>query len=242
MQNRTKKWLKRAGIAAAGIGLIIGVGVWNAGQSNADTAAVAAAVKPDCDHPPTTWPLCNRSVGAGQVVDNSLPAYKKLVKGSISEDLFNKAIQDKLNKIGTQGPKGDKGDKGDPGVSALHADEPYGKNLPGQDSSATTIPAGKTVVVWTSCAAGESALSGGYRIGDLSQESFGTGDTIAYPKLQVIASEPAFYKGGVLVNGAEAAPVNENLSFRPNAWAVTVHNADTEASYARAAVVCAKVS
>lgn len=126
--------------------------------------------------------------------------------------------------------------------SGLHADEPYGKNLPGQDSSDTTIPAGETQVIWTACAPGESAVGGGFRIGDLSQESFNTGKDIAYPNLQVIASEAAYYKSGEgLVNGGEAAPVNDNKSFRPNAWAVTVHNASDHDSVARAQVVCAKV-
>lgn len=119
-----------------------------------------------------------------------------------------------------------------------HADGPYGADLPGQDSSSTTLPAGATTVVWTACAPGEHALSGGFRIGDLANESFATGN-VSYPDLQVIATEPAYYKDGVLVNGSVEAPVNDNLAFEPNAWAVTVHNAAlSEDSVARAFVVC----
>lgn len=143
---------------------------------------------------------------------------------------------------GDTGSKGDKGDIGEPGVSGLHADAPYGAGLPGQDSSSTTVPAGQTKVVWTSCADGESALGGGFRIGDLANESFSTGTSVAYPDLQVVASEAAYYKNGELVNGSVADPVNANLSFRPNAWAVTVHNAGATDSVARAWVTCAKVA
>lgn len=236
MQDKTKKRFKRIGAALAVVGVIVGVGVWNATQSNANEAATLAA-QPDCKN--LMYPLCARSVAATQVVDNSIPAYKKLVAGSVSEDRLSKAVQDKLNKVATPGKDGKDGKDG---VSGVHADAPYGANLPGQDSSSTTIPAGKTAVVWTACAPGEAALGGGFRLGDLANESFGTGTTVAYPKLQVVASEAAFYKDGKLVNGSEVAPVNENQSFRPNAWAVTVHNSDDADSVARAWVVCAKIA
>lgn len=128
-------------------------------------------------------------------------------------------------------------------IKGVHADEPYKANLPGQDSSGTTVPAGETKVVWTACAPGEAAVGGGYRIGDLSQEAFNTGKTIAYPDLQVIASEGAWYDSDSkqLENAYPDHSVNDNGSFRPNAWAVTVHNAGTTDSVARAQVVCAKV-
>lgn len=143
---------------------------------------------------------------------------------------------------GAPGIPGDPGPQGAPGISGLHADGPYGAHLPGQDSSSTTVPAGTTVVIWTSCAPGENALSGGFRLGDLANESFSTGSTTSYPNLQVIASEPAYYKDGGLVNGSTVAPVNANDSFAPNAWAVTVHNSGATDSYTRAWVVCAKTA
>jgi hypothetical protein len=99
MKARTKKVLKRVGAAALVVGAIVGVGVWNASQSSANEAATAA-VKPDCVN--LMYPLCNRSVAAAQVVDNSLPGYKKLVPNSVSEDRLSKAVQDKLNKPATE--------------------------------------------------------------------------------------------------------------------------------------------
>lgn len=56
-------------------GLIGGVTV----VANAASSSQQQAVKPDCTHPPTVWPLCPRSVGNGQLVDhvvtrNKIPA------------------------------------------------------------------------------------------------------------------------------------------------------------------------
>lgn len=62
-------------------------------------AVSQAAVKPDCKN--LMYPLCARSVAATQVVDNSLPGYKKLAPGSVSEDRLSTSVQDKLNKTTT---------------------------------------------------------------------------------------------------------------------------------------------
>jgi hypothetical protein len=234
------KIVKRTAIVAASLAVVGGVLASPAG------ASVRTVI---------SYPLARNSVSSGQIVDNSIisndlhPALRAAIAKAGQAGTPGKSYGCDGNVVDAAHPAakcpgtdGKPGDPGAPGVSGLHADAPYGKNLPGQDSSDTAIPAGKTAVIWTACAPGESALGGGYRIGDLANESFATGDTVAYPSLQVIASEAAFYKDGKLVNGAEAAPVNANLSFAPNAWAVTVHNADDKASVARAWVTCAKVA
>lgn len=56
-------------------------------------AISSAAVKPDCKT--LTYPLCNRSVAAAQVVDNSLP-----------ESKLAPEVRVKLNKVGTPGTNG----------------------------------------------------------------------------------------------------------------------------------------
>lgn len=96
MKSRTKKILAGVAIVAG----LVGVGVWNASQSQASPAAVASAVKPDCNHPPTTWPLCPRSVGNPQLVDHA-----------VSWNKLDKATQDKIlagltNVPGTPGTDG----------------------------------------------------------------------------------------------------------------------------------------
>ena len=91
MKKRTKKILA----GAAAVAVVLGVAWWNASGASAQDAA-KAAVKPDCVN--LMYPLCNRSISAAQVVDNSLPGYKKLVPGSVSEDRLSQAVQDKLNK------------------------------------------------------------------------------------------------------------------------------------------------
>ena len=153
--------------------------------------------------------------------------------GIVTEDKLSDGVKAKLNAPDTLG------------LSGVHADAPYGANLPGQDSSATTIPADSTKVIWTACAPGEAALGGGFRFGNAgSSESFTASQAEAAAlasKLIVVASEAAYYKDGGLVNGSETAPVNDNLSFRPNAWAVTVTNTDSAEHGARVWVTCAKV-
>jgi hypothetical protein len=74
MQNRTKKWLKRAGIAAAGIGLIVGVGVWNAAQSNAvlPVKVTAVPVIPS-DNSVNTYKIKDKTIGGWDMLDNTIP-------------------------------------------------------------------------------------------------------------------------------------------------------------------------
>lgn len=91
MKSRTKKVLAAVAIVAG----LVGVGVWNASQSQAEPAAMAAAVKPDCTHPPTVWPLCPRSVGNPQLVDNA-----------VTENKLSAAVRAKLNAAGTPGQNG----------------------------------------------------------------------------------------------------------------------------------------
>lgn len=85
-------------LAVAGLAAALGIGGY--------AIAANAAVKPDCKN--LMYPLCARSVAAGQVVDNSLPGYKKLAPGSVSEDRLSKPVVTKLNAVGT----------GKPGLSA----------------------------------------------------------------------------------------------------------------------------
>lgn len=82
--SKFKKFVLAALIA---VGLVAGAAV----VANATNTAV----KPDCVN--LMYPLCARSVAATQVVDNSLPGYKKLAPGSVSEDRLNQATRDKLN-------------------------------------------------------------------------------------------------------------------------------------------------
>lgn len=205
-----------AGIAAA-VAAMVGPGmVANAATTLGYHSVTNSKIAPDAV---SKSKIRANAVGASEVQEGSID-HSELANGGVTWADLNDVAKNR----------------------GIHADEPYGPDLKGQDSSSTKIPAGETAVVWTACAPGEAAVGGGYRVGDLSQESFGTGKSIAYPDLQVIASEAAYYKDGGLVNGATADPVNDNLSFRPNAWAVTVHNAGTTDSVARAQVVCTKVA
>lgn len=189
--------------------------------------------------------LADNQVTGEDIKDGSLGAgdLSSAAHDALKGDKGDPGAPGEKGDPGAPGDKGDKGDNGKDGVAGLHADAPYGANLPGQDSSATTVEADATTVVWTACAPGEVATGGGYRFGNAgTSESFSDSQAEASgTELRVVANEPAYYKDGKLVNGSEAAPVNDNLSFAPNAWAVTVQNTSEKTQGVRAWVICAKV-
>lgn len=121
--------------------------------------AVAAngAVKPDCKS--LMYPLCPRSVAAGQVVDNSLPGYKKLAPGSVSEDRLSKPVQDMLHAVGTSKP-GKDGKDGTNGTDGVSGYEVIAKEVALPAGSADAAP----VAVTASCPEGKVAIGGGYKI------------------------------------------------------------------------------
>lgn len=140
---------------------------------------------------------------------------------------------------GDQGPKGDTGNAGKDGVSGVQADTPYGDDIDHNDGlsqSADTIPAGATQSVWVECH-GDSmtAISGGFIMG-------ATGDWVAggtyLPNVTVMSSVPAYVENGAL---SYNAPITDQGvgSFRPNAWAVSVHNGSDSDVVVRPSVVCA---
>jgi hypothetical protein len=128
--------------------------------------------------------------------------------------------------------------RSDSGVTDVTADGPYAADALGatQPNSATDVPAHSVRTVWTSCADGMVAISGGHRFG-LANESFGPSSFV--DGLTVNASEPAYEEGGVLVNSYQSqAQVTPQGGFEPNAWAVTVQNDSDTDQAVRAYVVC----
>lgn len=77
--SKLKKFLIAGAIA---VGLVAGAAV----AANATGYSVTSAVRPDCDHPPTVWPLCARSVGNPQLVDKA-----------VTENKLSAPVQTKLN-------------------------------------------------------------------------------------------------------------------------------------------------
>lgn len=145
--------------------------------------------------------------------------------------------------------KGPQGPAGPPGLAGVQADEPYGNNVdpnPHLNQSDSTVPAGKTAVIWAACPAGKVALGGGFRIGSgvLASESDSTPDTTTPGSEQVLASEPSFYDPATGKLHLAAAPIVNPVvgSYQPNAWAVTVYNSGTSDASARVSVVCAAES
>lgn len=217
MRKFHKQLIAAAGVAALGV-----VGI---------TVAANAAAHPDCKT--LMYPLCARSVAAGQVVDNSLPGYKKLAPGSVSEDRLSKAVQDKLNKTGSGTP-------GEPGLSNLEADGPYPESTqladhPGQGANSDAkVPAdGKSHTVWVECAEGKLALGGGFRVGA------DQGDAVA-SKIQVTASEPTQIADGKVVY----KPIEGDAagSTQPNGWLVEAINTGAVDATVRPWVTCATVA
>jgi len=75
------------------------------------------------------------------------------------------------------------------------------------------------------------AISGGYRLNGWAAESFSGANQPRVDDVLVLASEPAAWKDGALVNSYQnpAFPQTEGGSFQANAWATTIQNdSDTE--------------
>jgi hypothetical protein len=189
-----------------------------------------AAVKPDCKN--LMYPLCARSVAAGQVVDNSLPGYKKLAPGSVSEDRLNTATRAKLND--TTGR-----------VNGVESDGPY----PGrtdEDNNLQNIDGGsqgaqstqlwsandKRQSSWVMCAPGKVALGGGFGDNDADDS-----------KIRVVTSSPVQIAkdGDTYKLTYNAIDGDKAGSFVPNGWLVEGYNEGTAATVVRPHVICAKI-
>lgn len=187
------------------------------GTAMSATSSAAAAPLPANSVGPTQ--IIEGGVWGGDVHDNTLP-WKKL--GSDLRAEIRKA----------QWPTGK--------VTGLEADGPYPgstklQDHPGNGANSTEkVPAdGKSHAVWVMCAAGKSALGGGYRVGA------DQGDAVA-AKIQVTASEPTQVKDGAVVY----APIAGDAagSMEPNGWLVEVINTGTVDATVRPWVTCAKVA
>lgn len=255
MKLFNKTWKK---FAAAGLVAAVGVGGW--------AVAADAAVKPDCKN--LMYPLCPRSVAAGQVVDNSLPGYRKLAPGSVTEDRLATAVKTKLNTVGTgkpglsayeiavkngfkgteaqwlatlPGKDGKAGANGTDGVTKLEADSPY----PSATQLADHEGNGANSTVKFKGDKGATLQRAWVQCAD-GKSAIGGGfqradESVASIKnLQIVTSAATQIKDGKEVyNPIEGDAAG---SVKPNAWLVEgFNNGDTDL-IVRPSVVCAVVT
>jgi hypothetical protein len=121
----------------------------------------------------------------------------------------------------------------------VQADIPYGQDVlpnPGLVQSDDTIPAGATQSVWVMCHEGQTALGGGFILGGPGDYVSGGSDNGAV----ILSSLPAYVEDGALSYNAPIT--NQDIgSFRPNAWAVSVHNPTDGSIVVRPSIICATV-
>lgn len=107
-----------------------------------------------------------------------------------------------------------------------------------------TVPANSIGVVYGKCPeARPLAISGGYRLNGWAAESFSGSNQPRVDDVLVLATEPAAFQNGALVNSYQnpAFPQTEGGSFQANAWATTIQNDSDNELQVRAWATCVAI-